>query len=142
VEWLEDEGLAEDLADERWLDSEDRLQHLDHIVDVLERWTQSHTVAELVEKGQLMHFPWAGVTIIPGLMSSPQLIERSLFVEVEHPESGKRYKHPGVPCQLSRSPWRVGSRVPGIGEHNTEIYHRELGLSTAEIGTLAKDGVI
>ena len=127
VEWLEAEGMAEDLTDKKWLDGEERLQHLDHIIEVLERWTKSHTVAELVEKGQLMRFPWAGVTSIPGLVNSPQLKERGFFVEVEHPRSGKKYKFPGALCKLSRSPWRVGSHVPAVGEHNMEIC-QELGL--------------
>ena len=127
VEWLDAEGMAEDLTDKKWLDREERLQQLDHIIEVLERWTKSHTVAELVEKGQLMRFPWAEVTSVPRLMDSPQLKERGFFVEVEHPQSGKKYKFPGAPCKLSRSPWRVGSRVPSLGEHNKEIY-QELGL--------------
>ena len=65
VEWLDAEGMAEDLIDTKWLDREKRLQQLDHIIEVLERWTRSHTVAELVEQGQLLHFPWAEITSIP-----------------------------------------------------------------------------
>ena len=141
VEWLEAEGMAEDLTDKKWLDRDKRLQQLDHIIEVLERWTKSHTVAELVEKGQLMRFPWAEVTSIPRLVNSPQLKERGFFVEVEHPQSGKKYKFPGAPCKLSRSPWRVGSHVPAVGEHNKEIY-QELGLSEDEIEALSKEGVI
>jgi crotonobetainyl-CoA:carnitine CoA-transferase CaiB-like acyl-CoA transferase len=127
VEWLDAEGMAEDLIDNKWLDREERLQQLEHIIEVLERWTCSHTVAELVEKGQLMHFPWAEVTSIVGLLDSSQLTGRGFFVEVEHPYSGKKCKFPGAPCQLSRSPWRVGSHVPAVGEHNKEIY-QELEL--------------
>ncbi len=142
VEWLDAEGMAEDLTDKKWLGRETRLQHLDHIIEVLERWTRSHTVAELVAKGQLMRFPWAEVTSISRLVDSPQLRERDFWVEVEHPESGKKYRHPGAPCKLSRSPWRVGSHVPAVGEHNMDIYHRELGLSEEEIEAMAKEGVI
>jgi len=141
VEWLDAEGMADDLTDEKWLDRVERLRHLDHIIEVLERWTKSYTVAELVAKGQLMSFPWAEVTSIPGLVGSPQLKERGFWVEVEHPESGNRYKFPGAPCKLSRSPWRVGSHVPAVGEHNKGIY-QELGLSEKEIEALVKDGVI
>ncbi len=142
VEWLDSEGMAGDLTDEKWLGRENRLKHLDHIIEVLGRWTKTHTVAELVEQGQLMRFPWAEVASIPGLVNSPQLKERDFFVEVEHPESGKRYKFSGAPCKLSRSPWQVGGKVPKIGEHNMKIYHGELGLSKAEIETLVKEGVI
>ena len=128
--------------DERWRDRGYRLKRLDHIIEVLERWTKTHTVAELVEKGQLMHFPWAEVASIPGLVDSPQLRERDFFIEVEHPESGSKYRIPGVPCRLSRSPWQVGSHVPKAGEHNMRIYHGELGLSKEEMEALVKEGVI
>ncbi len=142
VEWLNDEGMAEDLTDKKWLDREKRLEQLDHVIEVLERWTKSHAVAELVEKGQLMRFPWGEVSSIPRLMASPQLKERGFFVEVEHPESGKKYKLPGAPCKLSRSLWQVGSHVPAPGEHNMEIYRGELGLSEKDIEALIKGGVI
>jgi crotonobetainyl-CoA:carnitine CoA-transferase CaiB-like acyl-CoA transferase len=142
VEWLDAEGMAEDLTDGKWQDAEARLKQIDHIIEVLARWTRSHTVAELVEKGQLMRFPWAEVTPISKLMDSPQLRGRDFWVEVEHPETGKKYRYPGAPCKLSRSPWRVGSRVPGIGQHNLDIYHRELGLSEEEIEALVKEGAI
>jgi len=89
-----------------------------------------------------MHFPWAEVTSIPRLLDSPQLKGRNFWVEVEHPETGRKYKFPGAPCKLSRSPWQVGSRVPNVGEHNMDIYHGELGLSEEEIEVLVKEGVI
>ncbi|MFC1981360.1 CaiB/BaiF CoA transferase family protein [Chloroflexota bacterium] len=142
VEWLDAEGMAGDLTDKKWRNREERLAQLDHIIEVLERWTQSHTVAELVEKGQLMHFPWADVASISGLVDSPQLAERDFFVEVECPDSGKSYKCPGVPCKLTGSPWQVGGSVPGVGEHNRDIYRLELGFSAEEIEALTRDGVI
>jgi crotonobetainyl-CoA:carnitine CoA-transferase CaiB-like acyl-CoA transferase len=142
VEWLESEGMAEDLTGEKWRDREYRFKHLDHVIEVLERWTRTHVVADLVQPGQLMHFPWAEVTSIPGLVNSPQLKERGFFIEVEHSKSGKKYKIPGAPGKLSRSPWYVGERIPSIGEHNIKIYHGELGLSREELEALAKEGII
>jgi crotonobetainyl-CoA:carnitine CoA-transferase CaiB-like acyl-CoA transferase len=61
VAWLVSEGMAEDLTDEKFRDREERNRNIDHIIEVLERWTLSHSVAELEEKGQLMRFPWAEV---------------------------------------------------------------------------------
>jgi crotonobetainyl-CoA:carnitine CoA-transferase CaiB-like acyl-CoA transferase len=100
VEWLESEGMAADLADERWRDRETRLEGLDHIIEVLEKWTLSHTVAELVEKGQLMHFPWAEVASVNSLLRSPQLVARGYFKEIEI--AGRKYKVPGAPWRTSR----------------------------------------
>ena len=104
VEWLDADGMANDLTDKKWLDSEERIKHLDHIIEVLEQWTQSHTTAELVEKGQSMRFPWAKVTSIPELIDSPQLKERDFWAEVEHPETGRKYKLPRLLPMLSHSP--------------------------------------
>jgi crotonobetainyl-CoA:carnitine CoA-transferase CaiB-like acyl-CoA transferase len=92
VEWLAAEGMAGDLADDKWLDREYRLEHIDHIVKVLECWTKTHKVAELVEKGQLMRFPWAEVASIPQLLASSQLRARGFWTEVEY--QGKKFKLP------------------------------------------------
>jgi crotonobetainyl-CoA:carnitine CoA-transferase CaiB-like acyl-CoA transferase len=61
VEWLASEGKADDLTDSKWQDREQRNRHIDHVIEVLENWTTSHKVKELVGKGQLMRFPWAEV---------------------------------------------------------------------------------
>ena len=61
MEWLASEGMADDLTEEKWRDREERNRHIDHVIEVLGRWTLTHKVKELVEKGQLMHFPWAEV---------------------------------------------------------------------------------
>ena len=65
AEWLAAEGMADDLSEERWRDREERNRHIDHIVEVLGKWTLTHGVKELVQKGQLMHFPWAEVAPQP-----------------------------------------------------------------------------
>jgi crotonobetainyl-CoA:carnitine CoA-transferase CaiB-like acyl-CoA transferase len=142
AEWLVSEGMAEDFADEKWRDREERSRGIDHVIKVLGRWTLSHTVGELVEKGQLMHFPWAKVTSISGLLNSRQLIERNYFTDVEYPTTSRKSKTVGSPVKMSRSPWRVGGKAPEAGEHNLEIYHGLLGLSERDIKTLIKAGVI
>jgi crotonobetainyl-CoA:carnitine CoA-transferase CaiB-like acyl-CoA transferase len=61
VEWLASEGLAADLAAKKYLSRAGRDRHIGHIIEVLEKWALTHSAGELVEKGQLMHFPWAEV---------------------------------------------------------------------------------
>jgi benzylsuccinate CoA-transferase BbsE subunit len=93
VEWLESEGVAEDLTDEKWRDGEYRLEHIDHIIEVLERWTKGHSKAGLVEKAQAMRFPWAEVAAPSDLLASPQLKARDFWQAVEY--QGKECKLPG-----------------------------------------------
>ncbi len=61
VELLASEGMAADLTDAKWRDREERNRNIDHVLKVLKKWTLSHRVDDLVEKAQLMRFPWAEV---------------------------------------------------------------------------------
>jgi len=142
VEWLDSEGMAADLKDEKWRHPEVQLKEMEHIIQVLEQWTRRHTRAELVEQGQLMHFPWAAVNSIGELWDNPQLLERGFFVEVAHPEQGTSFSYPGAPYKFSRSPWQILRRAPLVGEHNQQIFGEELGFSRADIAELASRGVI
>ncbi|MFC1961952.1 CaiB/BaiF CoA transferase family protein [Chloroflexota bacterium] len=97
VAWLESEGMADDLNREQYRQPEERVRHLEHVIAVLERWTLKHTAGELVERGQLMRFPWAKVMSLPELLNCPQLLERGFFLEAEDASSGRKYKFPGLP---------------------------------------------
>ena len=61
VAWLDSEGMAGDLTDSKWQEREERNRGIEHVIEVLERWTTKYKAQELVEKGQLMRFPWAEV---------------------------------------------------------------------------------
>ena len=95
--------MAADLLDEPWSDPEYRLKHHDHIRDVLQAWTLTHTKEELFELGQLMHFPWAPVASPMGVLQSPQLKARGFFVKESQSENGPKLKYPGMPYQFSSS---------------------------------------
>jgi crotonobetainyl-CoA:carnitine CoA-transferase CaiB-like acyl-CoA transferase len=142
VEWMDSEGMAEDLKDEKYKGEEFRQNHLDHIIEVLQRWIKTHTANELFELGQLMRFPWATVCSPEKVLESPQLKSRGFFVEVGHPEIGTSIQYSGAPykfdgCSLDR--WE---RAPLIGEDNMEIYQRELGLSEEELKRLSSINAI
>jgi len=142
VEWLDSEGMAADLKEERWRDPEVRRMEVEHVIEVLEGWTRRHRAAELMEQGQAMHLPWAVVHTLRDVKGSTQLLERGFFVEVAHPGEGRSFSYPGAPYVLSRTPWRIWKRAPLIGEHNEGILMGELGLTAKEMGDLAEEGII
>jgi crotonobetainyl-CoA:carnitine CoA-transferase CaiB-like acyl-CoA transferase len=142
VELLDSEGMAEDLADQKWQLADERRDNIDHIIAVLEKWTRAHTTDELVELGQMMHFPWAKVASIPEVVNSPQLNEREFFIEAADHDSSRSFKYPGAPFKMSQSPLRPNTIVPVAGEYNHEFYHLKLGLTEIEIAGLAREGVI
>jgi crotonobetainyl-CoA:carnitine CoA-transferase CaiB-like acyl-CoA transferase len=64
-------------------------------------------------------------------------------VEVDHPELGEKFLYPGWPIKWSNlPPYAPQCRAPLIGEHNYEIYCKELGLSKEELILLKARGVI
>jgi crotonobetainyl-CoA:carnitine CoA-transferase CaiB-like acyl-CoA transferase len=142
VEWLATEGMAEDLADEKWLDEDFRRQHLERVIAVLEKWTTNHTVDEIFELAQLMRFPWAPVRSPHEVVNCPQLKARDFFVEQEGPGSGEPVIYPGAPFRTSAN---INARIdpaPQPGEHNEMIYRQELGLSEKTLRRLYDNRVI
>ncbi len=141
VEWLNSENMAEDLIDPKYLDEAERRLNLDHIVNVLEKWTLSHGVDALEETGQAMHFPWGKVNTIPQVVEDIQLNARGYFVTAKDPE-GREYKFPGAPVKMSASPWQVNPVLPAAGEYNQEVFCRRLGLKANELSDLRQEGII
>jgi len=76
------------------------------------------------------------------IVESPQLAAREYFIKVEHPELGDTITYPGVSVKSSEVPPQVTRRAPLIGEHNQEIYEKELGFSNEELIMLKQAGVI
>ena len=142
VEWMDTEGMSGDLKEERYKEEEYRFRNLDHIMEIIQQWTKTHTTNELFELGQLMHFPWGPVYSPEEVLDSRQLIERGFFIDVDHPEIGASIRYPGVPYKFNLFSLNQWKRAPFIGEDNIKIYQEELGLSEEEIRRLSTNNVI
>jgi benzylsuccinate CoA-transferase BbsE subunit len=142
IEWMESEGKAEDLTSTQWKDDEYRRTHVDHILEIMERWTRTHTTVELFELAQLMRFPWAPIQSPEEVLENPQLKARNLFAEPDYPLQEPPVRYPGPPYQFSSSGPGQLRRAPDIGEHNIQIYQNELGLTDEDMERLSCTGVI
>jgi crotonobetainyl-CoA:carnitine CoA-transferase CaiB-like acyl-CoA transferase len=91
-----------------------------------------------LEKGILL----APLTTVKDVVDNPQFAARGFWEQVEHPELGAIITYPGYPIKLSDVPYRVQRRPPLIGEHNQEIYEKELGFSKEQLVILKKGDVI
>ena len=142
VEWMDSEGMGEDLKDEKYREEGYRDSRMDHILEVIERWTKSRTAQELFKSGQLIRLPWAPISSLKEVLSNPQLKAREFWVDVEHPEIKKSISYPGSPYKVSHPSSGRWKRAPLVGEDNVRIYQEELGLSEEEYGRLSSIGVI
>jgi crotonobetainyl-CoA:carnitine CoA-transferase CaiB-like acyl-CoA transferase len=109
---------------------------------ILESFTQSHTKAELLRLAMDKGFLITPVSTIRDVVESPQLAARGYFQTLEHPERGRGFTYPGPFARFSETPIRYRRRPPTIGEHNAEIFGKELGLSESKLADLARRGII
>ena len=144
VDWLKSGGGCADLDDDKFkdMDYQIRPEVRQHISEVTDAFTKSHDKRWVCEEGQNR-----GVIAIPcnsakDVVENPQLNIRNFFVDVNHPELDEVIKYPGAPYRFAKTPWRIKRRAPLIGEHNNEIYKKELGLTSKEMAALKGQGVI
>ena len=141
--WMDRDGMAGDLMEERFSDRFIlRGEHSSHIEELIESWTMQHTRQEIAEWGQAHHHPWGPVATADELLDNEQLWGRGYFVEMEDSRQRDPIVYPGAPYRLSKSPWKLQSPAPQIGQHNVEIYCGDLGLSAQELEVLAGAGAI
>ncbi len=146
VKWMEEENMATDfLKTIDWpnLDIGKTVQEeINLIVEPISKFFMRHTKSELWREGvkrRVMVYPVANARDI---FCDSQLNEREFWVELEHPELNDKISYPGAFVKTEDSLCKVRRRAPLIGEHNTEIYEKELGFSREEIAILKQCMVV
>ena len=145
VDWMDSEGMAEDLSDEPYADMAAMRvrtsQEVGHFYDVLSRFIKAHTADQIYRGAQQRKFPWGIVRSPDETLDDPHLWDRGFFEEVEHPELGTSYVYAGRSYVFNKTPWRT-CRAPLLGEHNRTVYIDDLGISEGELERLQGEGVI
>ena len=161
LQWMIEEGAAEDLTEEPYRDVcdnlnmpfltsimrnpasiADKIQVLNHIEQVLQRFVAGKGKWEVYEGAQRRRLLFGIVSTPEDIAKNPQLQHRQWLTPVEHPELHDTLQYPGPPYRLSETPWAIRRRPPLPGEHNAEIYSGELGMQREEVGRLSAAGVI
>ena len=117
-----------------------RLEHQDELDAAIGSWIAERDAQEVVDQ-----FAEAGAAIAPildiaGIFEDPQFQARETITSVEHPVLGP-VRMPNVVARLSKTPGRVATAGPGLGEHNCEVLG-ELGYGPSELAELVQAGVI
>ncbi|MDY7034205.1 MAG: CoA transferase [Thermodesulfobacteriota bacterium] len=143
-QWMEEEGMAGDLAWARDFDKIDMYKLTQHEIDLIEKeigdFFVKKTKAEL-QKGAVERSIYLQASNTPeDIALDEQLISRDFWVSVEHPELQASLTYLGLPFKLSElHPIR---RAPKIGEHNMDVYQEELGMSMEYLCTLKQANII
>ena len=127
---------------EQLLSGAEPLSEFERVKEIVRKFTRSHTKAELLQLAVDRGFLITPVTTIEEVVESPQFESRGYFQDVAHPELGQSFRYPGPFAKFSATPIEYRLRPPSIGEHNSEIYRDELGLSEREMAELTHTGII
>ena len=106
----------------------------------LEKATVTKTSAEWVEILNKAGVPCGPILDVKQVFEDEQIKHLKLAVEIEHPRLGKQTVQ-NLPVTLSRTPGKVVSASPDLGQHNDEVLG-ELGYSKAEIEALKREKVV
>ena len=133
--------MQEYATDERFVSNGARVQNFGELAKIISERTSKRTTADWMKALDAAQVPCGPIMNIEQVVNNPQVKARNMIMEMDHPEAGK-FLAVGPPVKFSETPAAVTSLAPSLGEHNFEIYEKELGLSRDEIETLRKDGVI
>ena len=143
-EW---QGFRRALGNPSWCEGErfatlsKRLANADELDRLVGEWTRQHTAGEVMSLLQGEGVAAGVVQDARDLASDPQLRGRGFFVELDHPELGKTISD-ASPVRLADTPARYLRAAPILGQDNSYVYGRLLGISADEIAGLKKRGII
>lgn len=130
-------GLSDD---PRFVSLASRRLHEGPLEELIGCWTSTLDVEEVVSRLTAAGVPAAKVRRVDEVVASEVLARRDFFTRFEHPEFGVR-SLAGVGWITSRSPMRVGSAAPVLGQHTEEILVGLLGLEPDEVVALVAEGI-
>jgi len=145
VEWANQDGYMLELKDFDWanLDSRTMTQEdADHKAHLLEDFLLTKTKTECLERAVEHAIMLVPVNNFREVLESPQMAYRGFFKEVEHPELGETITYLAFPVIMNEAYPGIQRCAPLIGEHNEEVYEKELGISSEQLVILKNRGAI
>ena len=119
------------IDDERFQDGFCRLKNQGELDKIIAEWTGGQTHADVMKQLQKVNIASGPVYSGEELYKDPHLRAREFFVEIEHPEVGKR-ELPGLFAKLSETPGAIRGLDPLLGEHNDWVLNELLAYKESQ----------
>ncbi|OZM84194.1 formyl-CoA transferase [Pseudonocardia sp. MH-G8] len=133
-------GRPELADDPEWSTPAARLPKLDKMFQLIEEWTSRLSKWDALAELNAHNVPCGPILSTKELIEDASLADNNMVVTVDHPERGA-FKTVGCPIKLSDSPVKVETS-PLLGQHNEDVYVRELGVDPQRFAELKTNGVI
>ncbi|AYF77013.1 CoA transferase [Nocardia yunnanensis] len=134
-------GKPELAATERFATHSTRGENMAELDDIIIEWTRTLGADELLEQLHRAGVPAGRIYTARDMFADPHFAAREAIVRLAHPELGEIPMQNVVP-KLSETPGSVRHTGPELGEHNSEIYARLLGIGPDKLAALAENGIV
>ena len=125
-----------------FLKIKDRVKNHAELKPIIEAWTKTKKVKEIVDELLAAGVPAAPIYNIDQVVEDEHIAKaREMFVEVEHPKAGKLMVT-GSHIKLSENPATVRTPAPLLGQHNAEVFGELLQMDEAKIKELQAKGIM
>ena len=135
-------GCPELIEDPRYKLNRDRVKNNAEVRTIVEEWTATRTVSEIVDQLLAAGIPSAPIYNIEQVSQDPHIAgAREMFVETVHPKAGP-IKLTGPHIKLSETNPSVRTPSPSLGQHNYYVLSSMLGYTAEQIEALKAEGVL
>ena len=134
-------GCPDLVSEPRFATMTERIANREALEDMVADWTRTLEREALITQCETHDVPCMAVLSIADIWDNAQFRAREMFVTLRDPEAGDIVL-PNVVPKLSRTPGRVESLGPALGDANDDVYRGRLGMSEKEIAALKAEGVI
>jgi glutaryl-CoA transferase len=134
-------GKGELAEDARFARNSDRVENRETLVAILAEIVLRRRTDEWIGDLNKASVPCAPVQTIDQVFSAPQVVQRQMLVEVDHPTAGA-VRMAGIPVKFSTTPASIRLPPPLLGQHTKEVLSSWLGMNNEEIDELKRKNVV
>ena len=134
-------GMSELSEDSRFAQNAQRVANRGELLKLLAEVflsRDSKTWSKILQDAEV---PCAPVQTIDQVFNDPQVIQRGMLAEVEHPSAG-RVKMAGIPVKFSHTPASLRLPPPRLGEQTESVLEDWLEMSKKEIISMREKGIL
>ncbi len=145
INMMDRNGMAGRLKDYDWAKMDTLTitqEEADDIESIVGKFFLAVAKAEILKEAVKTKVFIAPVFTVKDICEYPHLEARGFWADVAHPELEDIITYPGAFVTIDEAPWKVYHRPPLIGEHNPDIYGKELGFLKDRMVLLKQANVI
>jgi CoA:oxalate CoA-transferase len=131
-------GQSELKSDPRFNTVPSRGANWTAMMQVIEEWTQRHTVDQCIAALEKAGVPCAVYRDPGAALTDPHLLQRGAFATIA--DRAGEFTGVNAPWKMSGADTAMKRDIPGVGAHRDELLSQALGMSTEAIAGLAKAG--